>query len=35
MEYDERISDKRDIEYDACMAEFKKAPKMLRSYCDV
>ena len=34
MEYDERIVDKTDIEYDACMAEFKKAPKLLRSYCE-
>ena len=34
MEYDEKIVDKRDIEYDACMAEFKKAPKLLRSYCE-
>jgi len=34
MEYDERIFDKTDIEYDACVAEFKKAPKLLRSYCE-
>ena len=34
MEYDEKIVDKREVEYDACVAEFKKAPKMLRSYCE-
>ena len=34
MGYDERIDDKSPIEYDACMAEFKKAHKMLRSYCE-
>ena len=34
MEYDERIEDKDPTEYDACMAEFKKADKMLRSYCE-
>ena len=34
MEYDEKIVDKSAIEYDACVAEFKKAPKMLRSYCE-
>ena len=34
MEYDEKIFDKTDIEYDACVAEFKKAPKLLRSYCE-
>jgi len=35
MEYDEKIFDKTEVEYDACMAEFKKAPKLLRSYCNV
>ena len=34
MGYDERIEDKDPTEYDACMAEFKKADKMLRSYCE-
>ena len=34
IEYDEKITDKSAIEYDACVAEFKKAPKMLRSYCE-
>ena len=34
MEYDERIMDKKPVEYDACVAEFKKAPKMLRSFCE-
>ena len=34
VEYDESIVDKSPIEYDACVAEFKKAPKMLRSYCE-
>ena len=34
MGYDERIEDKEPTEYDACMAEFKKAHKMLRSYCE-
>ena len=34
MGYDERIDDKSPVEYDACMAEFKKAHKMLRSYCE-
>ena len=34
MKYDETIVDKSPIEYDACVAEFKKAPKMLRSYCE-
>ena len=34
MKYDERIIDKKPVEYDACVAEFKKAPKMLRSFCE-
>ena len=32
-EYEDNIADKRPVEFDACVAEFKKAPKMLRSYC--
>ena len=32
--YDKWIEDKVPTEYDACMAEFKKADKMLRSYCE-
>jgi hypothetical protein len=32
--YDKLINDKEPTEYDACMAEFKKADKMLRSYCE-
>ena len=34
MEYDERIGDKSPHEYDANVAELKKAPKMLGSYCE-
>jgi len=34
MGYDYRIEDKSPKEYDACMAEFKKSHKMLRSYCE-
>ena len=34
MGYDKHIVDKTPIEYDACMAEFKKAHKKLRSYCE-
>lgn len=34
MGYDLRIEDKSPKEYDACMAEFKKSHKMLRSYCE-
>tara|TARA_Y100000296_G_C5110184_1_gene224734 strand:+ start:414 stop:953 length:540 start_codon:yes stop_codon:yes gene_type:complete len=34
LEYDNWIADKTPVEYDACVAEVKKSPKMLRSYCE-
>ncbi len=34
LEYDSWIIDQSPIEYDACIAEVIKSPKMLRSYCE-